>query len=119
MEDAPRRLQIPLPEDARVNTENNRKRSRERGKTIAGIEEVITVMRGKRMKDAPDLLTVEELAQFLRLSLRATYSLLASGVIRSSRVGIGRGRYRIRQEDAQSYIEARLIKRPDVPCLAK
>ena len=53
------------------------------------------------------LMTVKELALYLRLSLPETYKLLKTNSLVHTRVGKGRGAIRIRQSDVMDFLATR------------
>jgi excisionase family DNA binding protein len=57
----------------------------------------------------PDLLTVRELAAYLRVSLRTAYQLVADGEVQATRVG---GQWRISRAALDSQFEAPGRSRP-------
>jgi excisionase family DNA binding protein len=53
---------------------------------------------------AERLLTVKEVAERLQLSTSAVYELTDAGLLRSLRLGVGRGAVRIRPADLEAYL---------------
>jgi excisionase family DNA binding protein len=51
------------------------------------------------------ILTVKEVAEFLRVSEGCVYSLAAQGVLPSVRIGVGRGVIRFQEEDVSAFIQ--------------
>lgn len=58
----------------------------------------------EQYKELPVVLTVKELAKFLRLGLNTVYALLKTGKIKSVRVG---RQYRIPREALMEYLETK------------
>jgi excisionase family DNA binding protein len=61
------------------------------------------------------MLTVRETAQTLRTSTATVYALCQRGLLRHSRVGVGRGTIRIRTEDLLAYLQTRTAGGDEVP----
>lgn len=55
------------------------------------------------------LLTVKEVAEFLRLSRSETYKLIQSKALPHYRVGPGRGAIRVKETDIQEFLEVRRL----------
>lgn len=59
------------------------------------------------------LLTVREAARRLKVSEGCIYSLIASRQLPHIRVGCGRGRIRIREDDLNGYLAERRVEKGD------
>ncbi len=57
--------------------------------------------------NSKELLTVKEVASWLRLSLAEVYRLIRSGAVSHYRVGPGKGAIRLREADVATFLEAR------------
>jgi excisionase family DNA binding protein len=62
-------------------------------------------------------MTVKEAAERLEISLSCTYNLLTSGKLRGTRHGLGRGTWRISEEQLQQYLAAVTTGAPEAPCM--
>ncbi len=58
----------------------------------------------QRRADPSELLTVRELADFLRVSPALVYRLVEEGKIACHRIGMGRGAIRVRRQDVDDYL---------------
>ena len=56
---------------------------------------------------APELLTADEAARFLRLHRNRVYAFVRDGELRAVRLGDGSGRLRIRREELERFLEER------------
>lgn len=59
------------------------------------------------------LLTVRDVARRLSVSTGCVYSLVGARKLAYIRIGSGRGRIRIRQEDVEEYLSSRLVEARD------
>jgi len=63
---------------------------------------------GVREQAMPDLLTLRELSERLRISRKTAGLMLKAGKIASFRVGDGRGTWRIKRSDLENFLSGRV-----------
>jgi excisionase family DNA binding protein len=63
------------------------------------------------------IMTVKQVAERLEVSQSLVYELLMSGKLQGSRHGLGRGTWRISEEQFQDYLSRSVAKPPQAPRL--
>lgn len=63
------------------------------------------------MPDAPLVLTLDQVAEALQVSRTTVDRIVASGELRTTRVGSGRGHPRVRPRDLDAYLAGRAGRR--------
>lgn len=56
------------------------------------------------------LLTPQQVAQILQVSLDTVYRILGSGQLKGSKVGTGKSMWRVSEEDLNTYLDSRVGK---------
>jgi excisionase family DNA binding protein len=62
-------------------------------------------------------MNVKQVAERLEVSQSLVYELLNAGKLQGSRHGLGRGTWRISEEQLQSYLGQSVVKLPQAPSL--
>jgi excisionase family DNA binding protein len=101
-----------------ADDQNNRISSEKLAEVLERIEEHLSSMRNERAKPIQDWLTIEEVAEELRLSRDSIERLVGSGQMKAAAIDTPRGkgrrsRFRIRREWIEEFMQTRV--RPPAP----